>query len=216
MNLSDYGKIVRRNALVLLILLVVGIAGGLLFSLLQTPKYKSTAIVYVTTQQATNLNDLAQGVDFGQQVVRSYATVIPTPLILSPVIQELGLKTDPYTLGKEVDVEVPLDTVVLNITVTDPSPTDSARIANAIASSLSEAVPTLTPPTADSVDPVRITIAQRAVPPTSPTVPNTPLNVGVAAVAAIALAVFIAAVRDAVRKRAVELRRSERGATVEE
>lgn len=214
MNLFAYGKIVRTNALVLLILLVVAVAGGLLFSLVQTPKYRSTAIAYVVTQQATNLNDLAQGVDFGKQVVRSYATIIPTPLILSPVIRDLNLKTDPFTLGKEVEVEVPLDTVVLNITVTDPSPINSARIANAIASSLSATVPTLTPATADSVEPVRLTIAQRAVPPTSPVVPNTLLNVGVALVAAVALAVFIAVVRDALLKRAAELRRS--GPSVDE
>ena len=207
MNLSDYGRIARRNALILLILLVVAVSAGLLYSLLQTPKYRSTAIAYVSTQQATNLNDLAQGVDFGQQVVRSYATIVPTPLILSPVIKQLGLDTDPATLAQQVDVEVPLQTVVLSITVTDKSPTNSARIANAIANSLSDTVSTLTPATADSVEPVRITIAQRAVPPTSPVVPNTTLNLGVAVIIAVALAVFIAVVRDAMRKRAAELSR---------
>ncbi len=208
MNLSSYGQIARRNALLLLILLVLAIAAGLLVSLVQTPKYKSTAIAYVTTQQATNLNDLAQGVSFGQEVVHSYATVIPTPLVLEPVVKQLNLKTSALDLADEVQVVVPLNTVVLQITVTDPSPTQSARIANAIASSLSSTVSTLTPPTADSVEPVRITVAQRAVPPTSPTVPNTALNLGVAVVIAIALAVFIAVLRDALRKRASELRRS--------
>lgn len=207
MNFSDYGRIARRNALVLLILLVVAVSAGLLYSLLQTPKYRSTAIVYVSTEQATNLNDLAQGVDFGQQVVRSYATIVPTPLILAPVIEQLKLDTDSAALSQQVDVEVPLQTVVMSITVTDRSPSNSARIANAITSSLSDEVSKLTPPTADSVQPVRLTIAQRAVPPTSPTVPNTGLNLGVAVIVAIALAVFIAVVRDAMQRRAVELRR---------
>lgn len=207
MNLSDYGRIVRRNALILLILLVVAVSAGLLYSLVQTPKYKTTAIAYVSTQQATNLNDLAQGVDFGQQVVRSYATIVPTPLILQPVIQQLNLNTDPAALAQEVDVQVPLQTVVLSVTVTDRSPTDAARIANAIVGSLADRVSTLTPATADSVEPVRITIAQRAVPPISPVVPNTMLNLAVAVLVAIALAVFIAVLRDALRKRAAELRR---------
>lgn len=208
MNISSYGQIARRNALILLILLVLAIAAGLLVSLLQTPQYKSTAVAYVTTQQATNLNDLAQGVSFSQEVVHSYATIIPTPLVLEPVVKQLNLKTSAIDLADEVDVQVPLDTVVLQITVTDPSPTQSARIANAIASTLTSTVSTLTPPTADSVEPVRVTVAQRAVPPTSPSVPNTALNLGVAVVVAIALAVFIAVLRDALRKRASELRRT--------
>lgn len=207
MNLSDYGRVARRNALVLLILLVLGVAGGLLVSLLQTPKYTATTVAYVSTQQATNLNDLAQGVDFSKEVVRSYATIIPTPLVLAPVIQDLGLNISPLVLADEVSVDVPLETSVLSISVTDTSPAASARIANAIASSLSATVPTLTPATADSVEPVRVIIAQRAVPPTSPTVPNTLLNVAVAVVLAIALSIFIAVLRDAMRKRAAELRR---------
>lgn len=211
MKISAYGQIARRNALVLLILLVLAVAAGLLVSLLQTPQYRATAVAYVSTQQATNLNDLAQGASFSQEIVRSYATIIPTPLVLDPVVQQLKLKTDAMDLAGRVSVEVPLDTVVLDITVTDPSPTDAARIANGIASSLSATVPTLTPATADSVEPVRVTVAQRAVPPTSPVVPNTLLNVAVAVVVAIALAVFIAVLRDALRKRASELRRAEPG-----
>lgn len=208
MKISQYGSIVRRNAFVLVVLLTLAVAAALLLSLLQTPKYKATAVVYVTTQQATNLNDLAQGVDFGQQIVRSYATIIPTPLVLNPVIQQLKLDTDAYDLADEVDVEVPLETVVMNITVTDASSADAARIANAIVTSLSSTVSTLTPPTADSVEPVRITVAQRAVPPTAPTTPNVPLNLAVGVVAALALTVFIAVLRDALRKRAAELQGS--------
>lgn len=209
MLFSDYVRLARRSAVLLLVFALLGVGGALGYSLLQTPQYQSTTTIFVSTQQAANLADLSQGADFAEQLARSYAQTVPTAVVLSPVISSLGLNETSEDLKKQVEVSQPLDTVVLQITVTDDSPTQAAKIANAVVTSLSRTVQTVTPPTADTANAVRLFTLDPAIAPASPSSPRVLLNAAIGLAIGLAIGVFLILARNAVLRQEFERARDE-------
>ena len=81
-----------------------------------------------------SVTDLAQGSNFAEKQMSSYAEVATSPRVLAPVIGQLGLRTTPKELSESVEVTVPVKTVILEISATDGtlleprrSPTRSAK-----------------------------------------------------------------------------------------
>ena len=69
---------------------------------------------------------------YAQNQVSSFALLAEQPVVLDPVIKQLNLD-ESVRLSKRVTTTVPLDTVVMDISVTDTSATrGGAAIANAI------------------------------------------------------------------------------------
>ncbi|QNO38088.1 polysaccharide biosynthesis tyrosine autokinase [Protaetiibacter sp. SSC-01] len=201
MELRDYLRILRRNWPVILVMLVLGTAGGATFSLLQTPQYEATTKVFVSASSADTVSDLSAGNSYTQQIVRSYAEVVTTGLVLDPVISELGLDESPQELADRVSASVKLNTVIVDITVTGPDPELAAQIANAIADNLIDAVPELTPANAEGVVPVKVTVTQTAQVPAEPVSPRVLLNTALGALIGLALGVGVAVLRSVLDQR---------------
>lgn len=198
MDLRDYIRILHKNWAILLVCLIAGLGAGAAYSFLQTPQYRSSTQLYVSVRsEGAATGDLVQGTTFARQIVTSYVDVVPTSLVLQPVIDELGLDMSVSQLSARVTADAPLNTVLINITVTDQDAEMAARIADAAAASLSEAVRTTLekPATEEAPSPVQITVVQPAVTPTAPSSPNIPMNVALGALLGLALGVGIAALR---------------------
>ncbi len=198
MELRDYIRILHKNWIVILILLVVGTAAGAGYSFLQTPKYQATTRLYVsvrTDNAATG--DLVQGSTFARQIIASYVDVVATEIVLEPVIDELNLDLTVSELAARISAEAPLNTVTLIITATDADPELAAEIADATAESLTEAVEnTLERPSAPGeASPVQIRMVQSAAVPTKPASPNTPLSIALGALLGLAFGIGFAVVR---------------------
>ncbi len=207
MELRDYIRILHRNWVWLLVLTILGGAGGAAYAASLTPQYQSTTRLYVSVQadsgNAAATGDLVQGTTFARQIVASYVDVVTSALVLQPVIDDLDLDTSVGALASRVAAEAPLSTVNINITVTSTDPAQSARLADAIAASLVDAVQTtLEPPVADgAASPVRLTVVQPAVEPSAPFSPRIPVIVVVAALFGLVVAVLIAILRNALDTR---------------
>jgi capsular polysaccharide biosynthesis protein len=132
----------RAVVWVLVGVLIGGAAGGVAAQLLPR-SYHSTAQVFVSAPPGTTTLLEAQRVL--QEVAASYASVATTPLVLRRVIDRLGLRTTPAELAKHVSADVVADTVIIEITVSDPSAARSARIANAFGAALVSESRLLTP-----------------------------------------------------------------------
>ena len=100
MDLHDYLRIIRRSWVMLVVITLVAVGAATVYSLLKTPQYEATTKVFVSTQSATSVSDLAQGNSFTQQVVQSYADIVTTPIVLAPVIEALDLQTTQAELGR--------------------------------------------------------------------------------------------------------------------
>lgn len=198
MELRDYVRILHKNWILLLILLVLGLAGGAGYAALQTPKYVASTQLYVSVRtEGAATGDLVQGTTFARQMVTSYVDVVNTALVLDPVIDKLGLDTTVGALAPRVSASTPLNTVLIDISVTDGDPEQAAEITNAVAESFTAVVQgTLeTPSTTDAASPVLITVTEPAVAPSSPASPNVRMMVILGALLGLALGVGIAMLR---------------------
>lgn len=198
MELSDYIRILHKNWIIILILTLLGTAAAAAYSYTREPVYSSSTQLYVSVRsEGAATGDLVQGTTFARQVVASYVQVVPTALVLQPVIDELDLDTTVSELGQSVSATAPLNTVNLIITATSTSAEEAAAIADATAASLTEAVQnTLERPGPDAADSaVQLTTVQPAVVTEKPISPNIPLNIALGTLVGLALGIGLAVLR---------------------
>ena len=196
MGLRSHLEVLRRHVAALVVSLVVfpGLALGL--SLLATPTYTSTAELFVSLENSTTASDLAQGANYTREQMASYATLVTTPAVLQPVVDELGLAESARALGRRVTATAPNDTVVLQISATDPSPVVAARIAQAVSEQLVEVMDDVAPTNADGRATVRVTQVTPAAVPLYASSPNTVRNVAVGVLLGLAVGVLYAVLRE--------------------
>lgn len=172
MEPNTYLRAVTKRWLVILILGVVGIAAAWAYASALPMTYESKSSVFVTSQRGQTTNELVQGSTFTQNLVQSYAQLATMPVVLDPVIEELGLDTTAWALAPRVTAETPLNTVIIEITVADPSATGAAEIADAITGSLATIVQNLAPKGPDNTPSITMKTVSSAQVATVPASPN--------------------------------------------
>ena len=122
-ELRDYVRILHRNWIMILILLVLGVVGGAGYAALQQPSYVASTQLYVSVRtEGAATGDLVQGTTFARQMVTSYVDVVGTALVLDPVIEELDLDETVSSLRRRVTATTPLNTVLIDVSVADGTP----------------------------------------------------------------------------------------------
>lgn len=196
MELSDYIRILRKSWILIIVLALIGVAGGATISLIQTPKYSATSKVFVSTQTGGTVSELAQGNTFTVQRVTTYSDLATTPIVLLSVIAELELNVSEGDLSGAISVTAPLNTSIIEITAADTDPVIAADIANAAAESLTRVVNRIeTPATEDAVSPVKLTLVQQATVSQNPVSPNVSLNIALGLLIGLALGIGLAVLR---------------------
>ena len=198
MELHDYLKILRKNWILITVCALFGLAAASGVSIATTPKYESTTELYVSVQSATGsaTADLVNGTSFARQAVTSYVSVADTARVLEPVIKELGLTLTSQQLAAKVTATSPLNTVLIDITVTDTSPATAAKIADSVGKNLIDVVVNvLEKPVNGGTSQVKIETVQPASTPTKPVSPNVPLNLILGLLVGLAIGVAAAVMR---------------------
>ena len=202
-ELRDYIRILQKSWVLIAVLLFIGIGAAAGYSIVQTPKYSSSAKVFVSTSGGSTVSDLQQGNTFTQQRVKTYADLTTTPIVLLPVINELGLNLSSTELANTITASAPLDTTLIEISVTNVDAALSAEIATAVSENLAKAVNNIetasTTPGAES--PVKLTLVQHAEVPQVPVSPNVPLNIALGALLGLALGVGLAVLKEVLDNR---------------
>ncbi|CAN2211548.1 Exopolysaccharide synthesis protein [Candidatus Nanopelagicaceae bacterium] len=171
----------------------MGLSLGLLLTLNSKPLYSATSQIFVSTPAAVlDVSALAQGSNFTQQRVKSYAQLINAEGTLLPVIQKLGLETTPEKLGRQIRATVPIDTVIIDVNVKDESPVMAMQIANAVASEFSNSVQSLELPGVQGETSVKASLSRQATVPSSPVSPKLSLNVALGLLLGFTIGLFIA------------------------
>lgn len=204
MTLQDYLETLRRHWLVIVGLAVIGAAAAFGYARTLPPEYSSTAAVMVVPQHGDNTNELVQGSSYVQSLVQTYAVLASSPLVLTPVIEDLGLEETATQLAKRVTVVNTLNTVVIEISVTDEEAEQAQRIAAAITDSLIDAVPKVSPSDAENEPAVRLQTIAPARMPQAPIGPNTRLYTLIGAALGLALGIAYALFRRVLGTRIVE------------
>jgi succinoglycan biosynthesis transport protein ExoP len=199
MDFIDIVRTIRRRWISIVVFVILGTSAAAALALFTTPQYQATTSIFVSTTPSVSAAEAFEGSTYTQQRIQSYVDVVDSSVVLDPVIKELGLNTSVNALSSHVSAAVIDNTVLLTITVTDPSPAAAARIANAVSKSLGSVVVdqleartgTGTGSTATTSSAlVKLSIVHGATVPTKPASPNLViyLLVGLAAALVVGLA----------------------------
>jgi succinoglycan biosynthesis transport protein ExoP len=196
-ELRDYLRILRKRWITIVAFTLVGVAAAAGVTILMTPKYEASTLVYVQVQSSGTVGELAQGSTFIQNQVKSFAEVVNTPRVLDPVVKTLRLSETAGELAGSVGASAPIDTVNIAITVTRDSPQEAADIANAVTSSFRQTVGEITETTgAAPVSQVSVSVLREATAPAEPVSPNTGLNLAIGLLVGLALGLSVAVLRE--------------------
>ncbi len=178
MTLSSLLKSVRSHWRIVLLSILLGGVGAGTYSWLQTPMYAATTQIFVSASGVqTDAGDLNQGGSFVQERVRSYVQIVDSPVVGQQVIRSLALPYTAAELAEKIDAKSSADTVLIDITVTDESPTRARDIAAAIAGYFPALVTNLETSPGARVSPVKVSVTKPATAPESPVSPKWTMNV---------------------------------------
>lgn len=204
MSLQDYLDALRRQWIVIVALTIIGAGAAFGYSRTLPPEYSSTAAVMVIPQRGDSTNELVQGSSYVQSLVQTYAVLASSPRVLSPVIDDLGLEETATQLANRVTVVNTLNTVVIEISVTDNDKDRAQETTAAITESLISAVADVSPSDATGQPAVRLETIAPARMPQAPIGPNTRLLTLIGAALGLALSVGYALIRRALGTRVAE------------
>lgn len=196
MDLRYYLNVARRHWLILVVSILMGVAlaGTYLYS--ATPQYTATSSVLVVTDPGKTTTGLVQSNDFSQSQIKSYIAIATKPIVMNRVIRSVGLDTTAEDLADQVQVTSPLNTVVITITATDPSPQQAAEIADSLADQLATVINRVAPKRPNGDSRVRLESVESAVVPTAPSSPNVKLTLLAGLLGGLVVGIGIVAIKE--------------------
>ena len=206
MSLDSYLSILRARWLTIVAVITVSVLGAALYSFNATPRYDAHAGVFFSVSVSDNAATRSRGFVYQQTQVRTFAQLATLPIVLSPVIKKLSLHTTPDKLANDITARAPLNTPIVDITVSSSSRERSIAIAGAVAAQLSTTVASLAPKVDNGIATVVATTVEPANAGSAPAVPRTKLNLLVALLFGAIVGALAAVALDARADRAVRRR----------
>ncbi|WP_285595079.1 polysaccharide biosynthesis tyrosine autokinase [Kineosporia sp. NBRC 101731] len=200
MTLTQYLRVLRQHWLIVLIMAVLGVAAATAYTSRQTPIYQAQTQVFVSAQNPgknSSLSSLSESSTFSQQRVKSYASMVTSSAVTEPVVKQLRLPYTPGELAGKIDASPKLDTVLIDISVSDPDPDRAAAIGRAVTTQLQDVVRDLEMAGKPTAEPsVMLTVTRPPVAPTAPVSPRVPLNIALGLLLGLGLGIGAAVLRD--------------------
>ncbi len=195
MDLRDYLSVLRARWLLMAMsgLIFVAIAG--VYTWTATPQYASSARLFISTSASDDAQAF-QGSQFSLQRVKSYADLVTGREIARRVVDNLELEESPRELAEQITATTKLDTVILTVTVTDPSPERAKTLAEAVSTEFIAFVAELeTPPGRDQAT-IKATVVDPATEARTPVSPQPLRNLGLGLAIGLLLGAGIALLRE--------------------
>jgi capsular exopolysaccharide synthesis family protein len=196
-DLRDYVRLVRKRWKIISLCVLLALGGAIVLTALTPKSYSAHAQLFVSARAtADDLSSAAQGSTFTEQRVKSYADIMNTPYVTQPVIEKLKLPLTDGQLAGKISASNPLDTVLLNVSVTDHDPVLAASIANAVATQFTQVVKILETPDSSTSALVQATVVSNAATPTAPVSPRPKINLALGVLVGLALGIGAAVLRE--------------------
>lgn len=194
MELRDYLRIVRAHWIGIVLLTVLGVAVAWGWSALQPRVYTATTSGIVNAASAGgDAGSRLVGNQLAQSVVKSYIDIASWRSVAEYVIDDLDLQTTPEALVGRVEVTNPLDTVVIRVSADASSPEEARDLAESWVRGMINEIEQLEGSGTDAA--VTVVPGDSARLPTSPSSPNTRLNLLLGGLIGLALGIGYAVTR---------------------
>ncbi|MBW3091730.1 polysaccharide biosynthesis tyrosine autokinase [Bifidobacterium sp. 82T10] len=145
MTIADILQTLKKHLVAELVVLLVVLAGGFVYVSRQTPQYTATAQMFASfnhnvssSGEETSKPGFAQiqsESDYVTSMLGTLPTLVTTPAVLDPVIDQLGLDTTATALAANIAIGTS-SSYFVNIAVNDTDAQRAADIANAVGESL--------------------------------------------------------------------------------
>ena len=175
--------------------LLLGGLAAVGITLTTTPVYTSHTQLFVSTTDSSSTAEAFQGNQFAEKRIASYAELLTSQELAARVVAELDLDLTPGELAARIDAAPVSGTVVLDVSVTDPSPEEAQRTARTVADEFIAAVEELETPAGSLTSPVRVTVFGAADLPRSPSAPQPVLDIAVGLLIGLGLGAATAVLR---------------------
>jgi polysaccharide biosynthesis transport protein len=193
-DFKDSLRAVRRSARLIVAIFGSTLLVGVLYALLAPATYSSsTQLLLQPADPEATAQETVQVTALIQEQLDTYADLVTTPVVLQPVIDELGLDATPADLAEDVSVSGNT-TSILTVEVVSGSATQAADIAGAIGQSMTSL---LASTGAGASGPaVQATTVQPAVVPDQKASPRLLVSLVIALAAGFAVAFLVVVLRE--------------------
>lgn len=195
MDVREYLAVLRSRWLLIVATTLVGTIAALTYSLVSTPVYQATTRFFVSTA-SISASDVYQNNLASQQRVVSYTELLTGRTLAQRVVDQLDLPMSPAELADKISASSKQNSVLLNASVDDSSPTRARDIAQAIAVLFPELVSELENTSDGGAASATVSVAEEAETPTSPISPKKVRNVALGFTVGLLFGVIGALVRD--------------------
>ncbi|MEV6152784.1 polysaccharide biosynthesis tyrosine autokinase [Nonomuraea sp. NPDC052129] len=193
MDLLYYMRLLRRNWLLLLISLGIGISTAVVVTANTPPQYVATISMLVSGQDREgSLSTAYQAGMLSAQRVQSYATLLSSRRVVS----QITTPEDIRRMQANISAEVVPGTVLLRATVTDTDPARAAQLANTLGTRFTQLIEQLERVNSATRPTVKVTVVDQAEIPQTPVSPRPVVNLVVAVLIALVIAIGSLTLRD--------------------
>jgi len=194
----DYLSVLRVRWKIIVACTLVALAAAGFISFRSPKIYEASTSLFLSVNVGQTSSELSRGFTYAQGLASSLAQVATQPVVLQPVIDQLHLAVTPGQLARSINATAPLDTVIIQVQVSDASAQAAASIANATAQQLAayDLVPRTSTGAAANTSPVQVTVVSPASVPGSPSSPRIPLNLTIGLLMGLVGGVVLALTRD--------------------
>lgn len=175
---------------------LVTVLGTLAYTLAQTPLYQASTRLFVSTTAGSSASDLYNSSRYSQERVLSYAQLLMGETLAQRTIANLQLNMSPAALTARVTAKSKPDTVLIDVSVLDPSPVRARDIANALSDEFVVLARELETPGQGERPEARVVVEQRASIPAAPVIPKRTRNLTLGILLGLMLGFGLAVLRD--------------------
>jgi tyrosine-protein kinase len=194
LNIQEFAQLLRTRWVIICVTIAVALLGTVAVTLLTTPLYQASTRLFVSITPRASVTAKYQG--NSQQRVLSYTELIMGETLAQRTVDRLHLDMSAKELREHVKARSTPDTLLIDLSVLDPSPARARDIANALSDELVVMVSELETPEQGVRPDARVVVEQRASLPANPVIPKWARNVTVGLALGVLLGIGLAVLRD--------------------
>jgi capsular exopolysaccharide synthesis family protein len=203
MELRSYLPVLRAHWIAIVLITLVGGAVAFGWTLIQPKVYSADSSGYVSAGTNSDTGNALVGDNLAQSKVKSYIDIGTSRAVAQFAIDDLSLtNVSPEELVGRIAVSNPVNTVLIKVSASGPSPTEARDLAEAWLRGIAQQITVVEGAgSADGQSVVELIPLDSAVLPSSPTSPNTRLAVAVGLLIGLIAALVYAVVRHTLDRR---------------
>lgn len=186
LDLRDLFYMVKKRLwLVIVLFLLSTVTAGLLSMYVITPMYSTdTTVILGKFDNYEGEGITTQTIQINQKLIGTYAEVAKSDLVLNKVVDKLSFETTRASIANNLNVSLQNNSEIINISISGTSPEEITEIANTLAQVFMSEI-------AERMQIDNVSLLDSAELPQNPDSPRLKMNVAIAGVLGIMLALFI-------------------------